>query len=64
MNDQPQPPNDSLLRKKEVAQMLACSTRTIERLVSCEKLTPVKILGAIRFRLSQVQAIINGGLYD
>ena len=52
---------EKLLRKKEVASLLACSGRTIDRLVSSGRLDRVKVLGAVRFRLSQVQVIIGGG---
>jgi excisionase family DNA binding protein len=55
---------ESLLRKKDVAKMLSCSLRTVDRLVCTGKLTRVKILGGIRFRLSQVQILINGGNHD
>jgi excisionase family DNA binding protein len=53
--------NDRLLRKKEAAAMLACSLRHVDRLVNAGQLTRVKILGAIRFRYSQVQILMNGG---
>jgi excisionase family DNA binding protein len=56
--------NDRLLRKKEVAEILACSLRTVDRLVNADRLTRVKILGGIRFRLSQVQILMNGGNHD
>lgn len=52
--------NETLLRKKQVAEKLACSLRHVDRLVAAGKLTRVKILGAIRFRLSEVLAIMNG----
>lgn len=52
---------DRLLRKKQVADILACSQRTVDRLVSMGHLTRVKILGGIRFRFSEVQIIMNGG---
>jgi excisionase family DNA binding protein len=55
---------EKLLRKKQVAEKLACSLRTVDRLVSAGKLTRVRILGAIRFRLSQVQILMNGGNHD
>jgi len=45
---------ENLLRKKEVAKMLAQSLRSVDRLVAAGKLTRVKILGGIRFRLSEV----------
>jgi excisionase family DNA binding protein len=51
---------EKLLRKKEVAALLACSTRMVERLVSAGKLTRVKVMGAVRFRLSEVRAIVEG----
>lgn len=55
---------ENLLRKKEVAKMLACSSRTVDRLVNAGRLTRVKILGGIRFRLSQVEALMTGGNHD
>lgn len=56
--------DDSLLRKKQVAEKLACSLRTVDRLVCAGKLTRVKIMGGIRYRLSQVQMLMNGGNRD
>jgi excisionase family DNA binding protein len=50
---------ENLLRKKEVAKMLACSLRTVDRLANAGRLTRVKCAG-VRFRASEVQAIING----
>jgi excisionase family DNA binding protein len=55
---------DKLLRKKQVAELLACSMRTVDRLVAVGGLTRVQILGGIRFRSSQVQQLINGGQHD
>jgi predicted DNA-binding transcriptional regulator AlpA len=55
---------EKLLRKKQVAEMLACSPRSVDRLVNARKLTRVKILGGIRFRLSQVQFLMKGGNHD
>ena len=52
--------NDRLLRKKEAAEMLACSVRTIERDADCGRLTRVRVRGGVRFRFSEVQAIIKG----
>ena len=51
---------EKLLRKKEAASLLACSARSIDRLVTSGRLDRVKVLGAVRFRLSQVQVIIGG----
>jgi excisionase family DNA binding protein len=39
-----------LLTKKDVARLLACSIRMVERLVASGTLTAVKIRGAVRFR--------------
>jgi len=50
-----------LLTKKQVADMLACSVRMVERLVASGKLTAIKIRGAVRFRLSDVEQIILKG---
>lgn len=51
---------DKLLRKKDAAEMLACSLRTIDRLVAAGRLLPVRILGGVRFRFSEVQALMKG----
>jgi excisionase family DNA binding protein len=53
---------EKLLRKKEVAALLACSERTVDRLVAMRQLARVKILGGVRFRLSEVQTLMNGEL--
>lgn len=53
---------ERLLRKTEVALLLACSSRTVDRLVSSGHLQRVKVLGAVRFRLSQVRTLIEGGV--
>jgi excisionase family DNA binding protein len=51
---------DRLLRKGEAAAALACSARTIDRLVSLGRLTRVKVLGGVRFRVSEVSGIMGG----
>lgn len=61
MNSGVETTSEKLLRKKQVAELLACSQRTVDRLVSLGRLTRVKILGGIRFRFSEVQIIMNGG---
>ena len=53
---------EKLLRKKEVAALLACSERTVDRLVAVGRLARVNILGGVRFRLSDVQSLMNGEL--
>ena len=52
---------DQLISKKRVAEILDCSTRTVEREVSSGHLTRVKIRGSVRFRESEVMKIVNGG---
>jgi len=51
---------DVLLRKKEAAKRLACSTRTVDREASCGRLTRVKVRGGVRFRESEIRKIVNG----
>jgi excisionase family DNA binding protein len=60
MSAQIEETNDRLLRKKEAAERLGCSPRSIDRKVSSGRLTKVKWCG-VRFRESEIQAIINGG---
>jgi len=55
---------EKLLKKRQVAEVLSCSLRTVDRLVNAGRLTRVKILGGIRFRWSQVQMLMNGGNRD
>ena len=50
-----------LLTKKEVARLLACSVRMVERLVASGTLTTVKIRGAVRFRLRDIEQITVKG---
>ena len=50
-----------LVTKKEVARLLACSVRMVERLVASGTLTAVKIRGAVRFRLRDIQQITVKG---
>lgn len=51
--------NDKLLRKRDVAELWACSTKTVEREVQDGNLTRIKVRGGVRFRQSEVNAIIN-----
>ena len=60
MKKDPSDSMDKLLRKREVAELLACSERTVEREVQDGRLTRVEVRGGIRFRTSQVKAIIDG----
>jgi predicted DNA-binding transcriptional regulator AlpA len=51
-----------LLRKREVAARWACSERTVDREANCGRLTRVKVRGGVRYRESEVQRKIDGGL--
>jgi excisionase family DNA binding protein len=51
-----------LVTKKEVARLLACSVRMVERLVASGTLTAVKIRGAVRFRLRDIEQIMMKGV--
>jgi excisionase family DNA binding protein len=53
---------ESLLRKVEVAEILACSVRHVERLSAAGRLTRVKLGRAVRFKLSEVLRLIQGGI--
>src|SRR4051794_16403646 len=55
---------ERLVKKKEVASLLACSERTVDRLVNFGRLTRIKVLGGVRFRFSEVMAIMQGGKLD
>ena len=54
-------PQDRLLRKKDVVDRLALSKRSVDRLVTSGKLEKVKVMGAVRFRESDVQALVEKG---
>lgn len=64
MNETSNEMADKLLRKRDVAEKLACSLRTVDRLVNAGRLTRVRILGGIRFRWSQVLSLMKGGTHD
>lgn len=51
-----------LLKKREVAARLSVCARTVERLVAAGKLTRIKVRGAVRFRMSEVQNLMSGGV--
>ena len=52
---------DSLLEKKHVGNRLSLSLRTVDRLVASGELEKVKVRGAVRFRESDVEALIERG---
>ena len=52
---------DSLLEKKHVVNRLSLSLRTVDRLVASGELEKVKVRGAVRFRESDVQALVERG---
>ena len=53
-------PQEKLLRKKDVVDRLALSKRSVERLVAGGKLNKVKVMGAVRYRESEVLALMRG----
>jgi excisionase family DNA binding protein len=60
-NNLGKPAGMQLLTKKQVANLLACSCRMVERLVASGTLTAVKIRGAVRFRSSDIEQIMMKG---
>ena len=52
---------DQLVSKREVAHRLGLSMRTVDRLIAKGILRRVKVLGAVRCRLSEVLTIIDVG---
>mgnify|MGYP003980921333 CR=1 FL=1 len=51
---------DKLLSKKEVADLFSVSVRSVERLAARGKLKKVKIGGCVRFKLKEVEAMMEG----
>ena len=49
-----------LIRKKQVAELFSVSVRSVERLAARGRLTKVKIGGCVRFKLKEVEAIMEG----
>ena len=63
-NETIEPPattEERLLRKRDVSARLGVCNRTVERLVATGKLMRIKVRGAVRFRISEVQNLMNGG---
>ena len=52
---------DKLLRKSDVVNRLSLSPRSVDRLVASGKLEKVYVMGAVRFRESDVQTLIEKG---
>ncbi len=50
--------SDKLLRKREVAERLACSLRTVEREANVGRLTRVKVRGGVRFREAKFRKLL------
>jgi hypothetical protein len=53
-----------LLRKRDLAKMLACSLRAVDRLANGGRLTRVRILGGIRFRLNHLGDVLTAEQYS
>lgn len=54
-------PNDRLLKAAEAAELLGVSVRMVHRLVATGDLQKIKLGKAARFRLSDVQALMQRG---
>ena len=50
-----------LLRKQDAADLLACSLRTIDRLVASGELKRIKIRGGVRYREDEIRTLIQEG---
>ena len=53
--------NKALLSKKEVAETLSVSVRSVERLVARGVLKKIKVGGCVRFRSSELEKLIETG---
>jgi excisionase family DNA binding protein len=51
---------DQLLTKKEVAEILAVSERTLDRILARGKLTKVKVGGCVRLMANEIDAVVKG----
>jgi len=52
-------PSKLLYSKKEAAQLLCLSVRTIDNLITCKELKPVRIGKSARFTLAELQQFIR-----
>lgn len=52
-------PTEQLLRKREVAEQLRISTRTVERLIASGDLLPVRLGGSVRIRVEDVRELVE-----
>lgn len=50
---------DGLLTKREVADFLSISLRTVDRMIADQQITPIRIRGQVRFDPKEIQAIIE-----
>jgi excisionase family DNA binding protein len=57
-------PQPELLTMSQVAAMLACSTKTVNRIVERGELKPVRIDRHLRFRRQSVIDLIDRKTYD
>ena len=61
METQDNSASHQLVSKSDVAAMWRMSKRSVDRVVAKKQLKPIHILGAVRYRLSDVKAISEGG---
>jgi excisionase family DNA binding protein len=54
--------HDRLISKSQAANLLGVSTRTVDRICSEGSLEKVFLRGSVRFRLLDIQAIVQSGI--
>lgn len=51
---------EELLTREDLAQILCCSTRTVDRLVASGDLPAIRIGKLVRFRPGQIRRLLDG----
>lgn len=49
-----------LVNKKEAAEIMSVSVRTVERMLASSELTKVKVRGAVRIRIDEIDDMLGG----
>lgn len=52
---------ERLLSKRQVAELLSVSTRSVERMMARGLLKRIAVGGCVRFRLSEILRVMEGG---
>lgn len=53
--------NKKLITKKQAAELLSSSVRTVERIIASGDIDKIKIRGSVKVKLSQVMQLIESG---